>query len=131
MIRNEFKVVADQALEQLVSTAEREIGQSLPRSFRFSWIPGKDIVADGDVAEYLVASTFIDEAHIAPCFDLFLEKLLPDGRLLFVGYRAAYPPCEYGNHRNYESKGHDAGRVGPFKLGMAHIVEQLKKDRKA
>ncbi len=82
-------------------------------------------MAEGDVAEFLVELTYVDDTHISPCFDLFLESLRPDHRLHLRGYRAGFPPCAFGDHQNYKLQGHDAGRVGPFKLGMAHIVEQF------
>lgn len=123
MKRDEFKAIAEQAVEQLVSRAEEKTGLTLSRSFCFSWIADEKRLED-DIAEFLVDMTFVDEDHICPCFDLFLEDILPDGRLLLNGYRAAYDPCSYGAHFNYETMGHDAGRVGPFKLGMGNFVEK-------
>jgi hypothetical protein len=131
MTREEFKKVAEQAIEQLTSRAETAIGRSLPREYCFSWLIGDQIVAEGDVAAFLVQLTYVDAEHISPCFDLFLEHLRPDGRLLLRGYRAGYEPCPFGEHGTYKSTGHDAGRVGPFKLGMAHIVEQFTHEAKA
>jgi len=125
MTREEFKQVARDAIEQLTHRAEAVVGQSLPRSYCFSWLTGDAIVAEGDVAEFLVQLTYVDATHISPCFDLFLESLRPDGRLLLRGYRAGYEPCAFGDHVTYRATGHDAGRVGPFKLGMAHIIEQF------
>jgi hypothetical protein len=87
--RDSFKQVAQQALEQVTQAAERELGRSFPRTFRFSWLGSKeDLVAEGDVAEFLTEMTFVDETHIWPCFDLHLVRLLADGSLLLVGYRA-------------------------------------------
>ena len=126
MTRDEFKQVARDAIEQLTHRAEAVIGRTLPRSYCFSWLSGDDIIAEGDVAEFLVHLTYVDDTHISPCFDLFLESLRPDGRLLLRGYRAGYPPCAFGDHVTYRVCGHDAGRVGPFKLGMAHIIEQFQ-----
>ena len=125
VIRNDFKQVAQQALEQVTAAAERRIGRPLPRRYCFSWLGRKELAAEGDVAEFLTELTYVDESHIWPCFDLFLERLLPDGRLQLMGYRAGFLPCPYGEHVAYRSLGHDAGRVGPFKLGCEHIVEQF------
>ena len=129
MTRDSFKRIAQQALEEVTAAAERRLGRSLPRRFCFSWLGKKELAAEGDVAEFLTEVTYVDELHIWPCFDLFLERLLPDGRLLLMGYRAGFPPCPYEGHRTYRSLGHDAGRVGPFKLGCEHIVEQLAAQR--
>ncbi|HSY75081.1 MAG TPA: hypothetical protein VK810_06405 [Dongiaceae bacterium] len=125
MTRDEFKKVVEEAIEKLVTTAEQRLNRKLPRQFCFSWIGNKEIHADGDIAEYITAFTFVDETHIYPCFDLFLEKMLPDGRLLFVGYRAGYEPCAYGEHYNYKMAGHDSGRVGPFKIACNKFVQNL------
>ena len=125
MTRHEFKQVANDAIEQLTRMAELATGQVFPRSYCFSWLGGEEIVAEGDVAEFLVHLTFVDDAHIAPCFDLFLVALRADGQLHLRGYRAGYPPCAFGDHVTYRLQGHDAGRVGPFKLGMWHIVQQF------
>ena len=129
MTRAEYKQIAQQAIEQLVSAAEGRIGKSLPRRVCFGWIGEvnlEKIVADPDVAEFLTSVTFVDESHIWPCFDLFLERLLPDGRLLLMGYRAGFLPREYGSSAFAgNGTGHGAGQIGPFKLGCGHIVEQL------
>jgi hypothetical protein len=131
MTRDEFKKVAQEAVEQLTSRAETALGRSLPRVYCFSWLGGDDIIAEGDVAEFLVRVTYVDATHISPCFDLFLESLRPDGRLWLRGYRAGYEPCAFGDHVTYRVQGHDAGRAGPFKLGMAHIIEQFAHESKA
>ena len=125
MNRHSFKQIAEQAIEQVTAAAESRLGRPLPRRFCFAWLGKKDFAADGDIAEFLTQVTFVDESHIWPCFDLFLERLLPDGRLLLMGYRAGFLPCPYGEHVTYKSLGHDAGRVGPFKLGCEHVVEEL------
>ena len=131
MTRDSFKRLALQALEQITVAAESKLGQSLPRQFCFSWLAKKELAAEDDVAEFLTEVTYVDESHIWPCFDLFLESLRPDGRLLLMGYRAGFPPCPYGEHLTYRSPDHDAGRVGPFKLDCSHIVEQLATERPA
>jgi len=125
MTRNEFKRIAEQALEQVTVAAERATGRTLPRHYCFGWLGQGNVVADGDVAEFLTTCGFVDESHIWPCWDLFLERLTGNGRLWLEGYRAGFPPCAYGEHFNYKCLGHGAGRVGPFKLGCEHIVEQL------
>ena len=128
MTRDEFKQVASDAIEQLTRAAEIASGRQLPRAYCFCWLTGDEVVADGDVSEFLVHLTYVDQTHISPCFDLFLEELRPDGRLLLRGYRAGYPPCKFGDHVNYRLSGHDAGRVGPFKLGMGNYLERLRND---
>jgi hypothetical protein len=131
MTRQEFKQVASDAIEQLTRMAETVAGQTFPRSYCFSWLGGDEIVAEGDVAEFLVHLAFVDDTHISPCFDLFLVALREDGRLHLRGYRAGYPPCAFGDHVTYRLQGHDAGRVGPFKLGMWHIVQQFSHETEA
>ena len=123
MKREDFKAIAVEALEQLVSRAEQRTGRQFSRLFCFRGLIGDDQI-DGDIAEYLVNMTFVDEDHIFPCFDLFLEEVLSDGRLLVRGYRAGYAPCAFGAHFTYETLGHDAGRVGPFKLGIGNFVDR-------
>ena len=124
MKRSEFKAIAQQALERIASVAEEQTGLTLSRKFCFGWIATDTIAEEEDVAEYLVSATFVDESHISPCFDLFLEKVLPDGRLFLTGYCARYEPCEYGDHFNYQGIGHNAGRVGPFKLGTGNFIKR-------
>ncbi|HZL38054.1 MAG TPA: hypothetical protein VFC78_22250 [Tepidisphaeraceae bacterium] len=123
--RPEFKQVVHQAIEQLTAFAEKQISRSLPREFCFSWIGKVKIVADGDVAEFLTNMAFVDESNIYPCFDLFLEDLLPDGRLLLMGYRAGFPPREFGELFYGNGLGHGAGQVGPFKLGCGNFVARF------
>lgn len=122
MTRAEFKLIVEQAIEQLTVAAEAATGRQLPRRYCFSWLAQKDISAADDVAEFLVSFGWVDEEHIWPCWDLFLERLLPDGTLLLMGYRAGFAPCPYGEHFDYKSLGHDAGHVGPFKLECSHLV---------
>jgi hypothetical protein len=129
MTRDEFKRIAQQALEEVTVAAERQLGQILPREYCFSWL-GKKPEVDGDVAEFLVELGYVDETHIWPCWDLFLERLTSDGKLHVMGYRAGFAPCPYGEHFSYKSLGHGAGHVGPFKLGCTHIVEQQQRERR-
>jgi hypothetical protein len=126
-----FKRVAQEAIERLTAAAEARLGRALPRRFCFSWLGRTSVVAEGDLAEFLTDMMYVDESHIRPCFDLFLERLLPDGRLLLLGYRAGFPPCHYGEHFASKGPGHDAGRVGPFKIGCNHLVGQLAGERSA
>jgi len=123
--RDEFKRLAEEAIEQVTAAAERASGRALPRRYCFSWVGRRVVIAEGDVAEFLTGLGYVDELHIWPCWDLFLECLLPEGKLLLMGYRAGFPPCEFGAHVDYESPGHGGGHVGPFKLGYVHLVEQL------
>ncbi|HEX8342873.1 MAG TPA: hypothetical protein VF624_18365 [Tepidisphaeraceae bacterium] len=125
MTRAEFKVLAQQAIEQLTSAAELSSGRTLRRKYCFSWLARKDIAAEGDIAEFLTSWGFVDDFRIWPCWDLFLERLLPDGTLLLMGYRAGFAPCAFGEHPDYKSPGHGVGHVGPFKLGCQHLIEQL------
>jgi hypothetical protein len=123
--RDEFKLLAQQAIEQVTRSAEEATGRVLPRRYCFSWLAQKTITEANDVAEFLTTFGYVDEHHIWPCWDLFLERLLPDGRLLLMGYRAGFAPCAYGAHFDYKSLGHGAGLVGPFKLGCEHLIAQL------
>jgi hypothetical protein len=105
-----------------VTTAEQRLNRKLPRHYCLSGFGTKEVVPD-DTVEFLTNWVFVDESHIYPCVDLFLDELLPDGRLRFRAYRAGYEPCAYG----LKSYGwHDAGHVGSFKLGCHNFVERLK-----
>lgn len=128
--REVFKELAQQAIEQVTVAAEQATGRNLPRAYCLRWVGQREVVADGDVGEFLTRHGYVDESHIWPCWDLFLEHLLPDGKLLLMAYRAGFAPCPYGEHSDYKSLGHGAGHVGPFKLGCAHIVEQLAAERR-
>jgi hypothetical protein len=121
MTREAFKQVVEQAIEQLTIAAEQATGRELPRKYCFSWLAQEAVVADGDIAEFLTSAGYVDEAHIWPCWDLFLVCVRPDGRLQLMGYRAGFAPCPYGNHPAYNGPGHGAGQVGPFKLGLGSI----------
>ena len=127
--REVFKQIAQQAIEQVTVAAEKATGRVLPRAYCFSWLAQKEVVEDGDVAEFLTSFAYVDASHIWPCWDLFLEHLRPDGKLLLMGYRAGFAPCPYGEHFDYMSLGHGAGHVGPFKLGCQHFAEQLMAER--
>ena len=125
MTRDEFKEIARQAIEQVTAVAERRSGRTLPRSYAVGWLGGPVLEDGDDPAEILTAHTYIDPDQIFPCVDVFLEDLRSDGRLLLVCYRAGYQPCRFGEHFQYRSLGHDAGIVGPFKLGCSNLVRKL------
>jgi len=122
MTRDEFKKVVEEALEKLVTTAEQRLNRKLPRQYCLSGFGTNEVVPD-DTVEFLTNWVFVDETHIYPCVDLFLDELLPDGCLRFRSYRAGFKPCAYGSKMH---GGHDAGCVGPFKLGCHDFVEWLK-----
>jgi hypothetical protein len=122
MTRNEFKKVVEDALEKLVTTAEERLNRKLPRSYCLSGLSGNETVPD-DIVEFLTNWVFVDESHIYPCVDLFLDELLPDGRLRFRAYRAGFKPCPY-NSKSFG--GHDSGHLGPFKIGCYNFVEKFK-----
>jgi hypothetical protein len=120
--RDEFKNVVEEALEKLTTTAEQRLNKKLSRNYCLSGLSGKEVVPD-DTVEFLTNWVFVDESHIYPCVDLFLDELLPDGRLRIRAYRAGFKPCAYDSK---SFGGHDVGHVGPFKLGCHNFVERLK-----
>jgi hypothetical protein len=122
MTRDEFRKVVEEALEKLVTTAEQRLNRKLSRNYCLSGLGSNEIVPD-DIVEFLTNWVFVDESHIYPCVDLFLDELLPDGRLRFRAYRAGFKPCAY-NSKDFG--GHDSGRVGPFKIGCHNFIERLK-----
>ncbi len=81
MTRDQFKRVVGEAMERVTAEAELAAGRELPRRYCFSWLGLVEIVAEGDVAEFLTEPGWVDALHIWPCWDLFLERLLSDGRL--------------------------------------------------
>jgi hypothetical protein len=121
MTRDEFKKVVDEALETLVATAEQRLDKKFPRQYCLSGFGSKEVVP-GDAVEFLTNWVFVDEDHIYPCVDLFLEEMLPDGPLLFRAYRAGFKPCAYGE-KNYGA--HDSGSVWPFKLTCNNFVQKM------
>jgi hypothetical protein len=127
MTRDEFKKVVEEALEKLVTTAEQRLNRKLPRQYCLSGLGSNEVVLE-DTVEFLTNWVFVDQTHIFPCVDLFLDELLPDERLRFRAYRAGFEPCAYGDHVNYRLQGHDSGRVGPFKIGCCNFVERMKAD---
>ncbi len=124
MTRSAFKDVTRQAIETVTSVAERELSRPLPRRYLLGWLGGPVFVGD-DIIELLTEATFVSEDEIYPCVDVFLDDLLPDGRLVLLNYRAGFRPCRYGEHYSYGGLGHDAGRVGPFKLSCSKLIEKL------
>ena len=64
MIRRVFKDIARQAIEQVTIAAEQAAGRTLPRAYCFSWLARKQVVADGDIAEFLTKFGYVDESHI-------------------------------------------------------------------
>jgi len=125
MTRDEFKSVASQAVETVTSVAEQRLSRQLPRQYVLDWLGGPLIQHGEDIAELLTEKVFVSEDKIFPCVDLFLDDLREDGRLWIVCYRAAYEPCKFGEHWQYKTGGHDAGQVGPFRLGCRNIVSRL------
>ena len=128
MTREAFKLVALQAVEAVTVAAERRLARQLPRRYNLARLGGAIIQPSDDIAELLTEAAFVSADEIFPCVDLFLEDLSPDGCLHVVCYRAAYAPCPFGEHWQYCIGGHDAGRVGPFRLGCEGLVGKLAGD---
>ena len=125
MTRGEFKDIARQAIETVMVVAEGELSRSLPRRYLLRWLGGRVDVPGDDIAELLTNAVFVSEDEIYPCVDLFLDELLPDGRLVVLCYRAGFEPCPYGAKQHYVGLGHDAGFIGPFKLSCCKLIEKL------
>jgi hypothetical protein len=125
MTRDAFKDITRQAVEVVTVAAEQRLLRSLPRRYVLGWLGGPVFMAGDDIVELLTEAVFVSEEEIYPCVDLFLEDLRPDGRLEVVCYRAGYKPCPYGEHWQYKVGGHDAGRVGPFRLGCGGLINKL------
>jgi len=122
MTRDEFKKIVEEALETLVATAEQRLDRKFTRQYCLSGLGTKEVVP-GDTIDFLTDWIFVDENHIYPCVDLFLDELLPDGRLRFRAYRAGYQPCGY--RERFDWGGHDSGLVWPFKLGCNNFVQKM------
>ncbi len=125
MTREAFKTVALQAVEAVTLAAERQLSRPLPRRYILAWIGGPVIQPGDDIAELLTEAAFVAEDEIFPCVDIFLDDLRSDGHLYVHCYRAGYRPCPFGEHWQYRVGGHDAGRVGPFRLNCGGIVARL------
>ena len=128
MTREEFKAVALRAVETVTLAAERRLSRPLPRRYVLAWLGGPTIQPGDDIVGLLTGATFVSEDEIYPCVDLFLDDLWPDGRLYVLCYRAGYRPGPFGEHWQYRVGGHDAGRVGPFRLGCERLVKKLEGD---
>jgi hypothetical protein len=93
MTRDDFKKYVEDTIEGFIQEAEKRIGHALPRRYCFGYCNPPRVIAEQEqVSEYLAQLVFVDEEHIYPCFDLILDDILDDGRLLFVGYRAHFKP---------------------------------------
>ena len=124
--REQFKEVVAEAVDAVTIFAEQRVRRSLPRTYTLGWLGGPVMDPGNDIVELITSKVFISENEIYPCIDLFLDDLLPDGRLLVICYRAGYPPGPFGEHWQYRTGGgHNAGRVGPFKLGCTKLIEKL------
>ena len=99
MTRDAFKDIASLAIETATVVAERELALALPRRYQLASLGGRVPIPGDDIAELLTDLAFVSEDEIYPCFDLFIEDLLPDGRLLVLCYRAGFKPCRYGEHQ--------------------------------
>jgi hypothetical protein len=107
MTRDAFKKHVDETIESIIQEAESRAGHKFPRRYCFGFCNPARITAEQEqVSDYLTHEVYIDEEHIYPCFDLILDDILDDGRLLFVGYRAGFKPRPW--QKNY------TGRDGPF-----------------
>jgi hypothetical protein len=107
MTRDDFKKHVEETIEGIIQEGEKRAGHALPRRYCFGFCNPPRVTAEQDqVSEHLAQLVFVDEEHLYPCFDLILDDILDDGRLLFVGYRANYPPRLWGKNHS--------GRDGPF-----------------
>jgi hypothetical protein len=125
MTREAFKSVVRDAVESVTATAEERSRRRLPRLY--VWGP-KDRRTFGDfeqLVELLANAVFHSEDEISPCVDLLLGGPSEDGRIDVFSYVAGYKPCKYGESFWYKAGGHDAGQVGPFRLGCGNIVKNL------
>jgi hypothetical protein len=125
MTREAFKAVALHAVEAVTVAAEQRLSRPLPRRYILAWLGGPVIQPGDDIAELLTEAVFVSDDEIFPCVDLFLDDLWADGRLYVLCYRAGYKPCPFGEHWQYRVGGHDAGRVGPFRLSCGGLVIRL------
>ena len=123
--REDFKAVAREAVETVTVAAEKRLSRHLPRHYVLGWLGGPVIQPGDDIAELLTEKVFLSPDEIFPCVDLFLDDLRPDGRLFVICYRSGYKPCKFGESFWYKAGGHDAGQVGPFRLGCGNIVKKL------
>jgi hypothetical protein len=117
MTRDDFKKHVEETIEGIIQEGEKRAGHALPRRYSFGFCNPPRVTAEQDqVSEHLAQLVFVDEKHLYPCFDLILDDILDDGRLLFVGYRANYPPRPWGlelrNMNQWANKSLQATRDG-------------------
>jgi hypothetical protein len=125
MTREEFKTVVRDAVETVTVAAEKRSQRSLPR--RYVWGPANRRTRGDfeELVDLLTNAVFHSEEEISPCVDLLLDGPAEDGRIAVFCYVAGYKPCKYGEHWWYKVGGHDAGKVGPFRLGCDNLVNKL------
>ena len=125
MTREEFQTVVRDAVETVTATAETRAQRTLPRLY--VWGPAENRTRGDfeELVELLTNAVFHSEDEISPCVDLLLDGPAEDGRINVFCYVAGYPPCKYGEHWWYKMGGHDAGKVGPFRLGCNNLVSKL------
>ena len=126
MTREAFKAIALHAIEAVTVAAESPVVSPASARYILTWLGGPVIQPGDDIAELLTEAVFVSEDEIFPCVDLFLDDLGSNGRLNVLCYRAGYRPCPFGEHWQYRVGGHDAGRVGPFRLGCESLVSKLR-----
>jgi hypothetical protein len=125
MTREEFKTIVRDAVETVMATAEQRSHRRLPRLYVWGPVDNRTSGNFEDLVELLTTSVFHAEGAISPCVDLFLKELSQDGRIDVFCYVAGYKPCKYSEHWSYKMGGHDAGQVGPFRLGCNSLVSNL------
>jgi hypothetical protein len=125
MNREAFKSVVRDAVESVTATAEERSHRHLSRLY--VWGPkGRRTYGDFDqLVDLLTNAVFHSEDEISPCVDLLLSGPSEDGRIEVFSYVAGYKPCKFGESFWYNSGGHDAGQVGPFRLGCGNLVRNL------
>jgi len=105
--RDAFKTHVQETIEGVICDAEKRVCVQLGRRYCFNWMGAKsEPVPEGQVVEFITQHVYIDPDHIYPCVDIGVGDILDDGRLLLIGGRAGYPPCEW--RKNW------TGREGPF-----------------
>jgi hypothetical protein len=123
--RDEFKAVVRDAIETVTAAAEKRSQRRLPRLY--VWGPADRRTRGNfeELVDLLTNAVFHSEDEISPCVDLLLDGPAEDGRIVVFCYVAGYAPCKYGEHWWYKMGGHDAGKVGPFRLGCNNLVSKL------
>ena len=124
MTREEFKNVVRDAIETVTATAEQRLHRRLPRLYAWGSPDNPAVGGFEDLVDLLTLAVFHSEEEISPCADLLLD-LSQDGRIGVFCYVAGYTPCKFGEHWAYKAGGHDAGQVGPFRLGCNNLVNKL------